>query len=270
MRLFLVVFCISYLFKKRGFFSSLYLKVFLYQYLVCWIIASNIKTLFVWLFKGFIKETWEKRFLHRKKWSVWRGCAAEETTASLHHQEGVNPKRTVAHCIVPLSQAIQFTSHLLGAIFGLGVSSPRLQSNQPLQHLRWSILIWNMHLLLFSHISVRAEKLSPSKQAVDVLRAGRPSPWHLFKTQCFCLYKTAVQSRVRCCSMGIPWAVSGSAAFMREMEVTAPPRGFAPCRVFRLLFLSARRQKSYWLDYRENLWKGEEWAEWRMSLQNLE
>lgn len=234
MRLFLVVFCISYLFKKRGFFSSLYLKVFLYQYLVCWIIASNIKTLFVWLFKGFIKETWEKRFLHRKKWSVWRGCAAEETTASLHHQEGVNPKRTVAHCIVPLSQAIQFTSHLLFLPLGVTQSrgrlmecvsvwwcmrgniwpSPRLQSNQPLQHLRWSLLIWNMHLLLFSHISVRAEKLSPSKQAVDVLRAGQPSPWHLFKTHCFCLYKTAVQSRVRCCSMGIPWAVSGSAAFM--------------------------------------------------------
>lgn len=101
-----------------------------------------------------------------------------------------------------------------GAIFGLGVSIPCLQSNQTLQHLRWSLLIWNLHLLLFSHISVRAEKLSPSKQAVDVLRAGRPSPWHLFKTHCFCLYKTAVQSRVRCCSMGITWAVSGSAAFM--------------------------------------------------------
>lgn len=237
MRLFLVVFCISYLFKKKGLFSSLYLKVFLYQYLVCWIIASNIKTLFVWLFKGFIKETWEKRFLHRKKWSVWRGCAAEETTASLHHQEGVNPKRTVAHCIVPLSQAIQFTSHLLFLPLGVTQSRGRLMECVSVWWcMRGNIWPRCFHSLSavepdsptpamksfnlkfasssFSHISVRAEKLSPSKQAVDVLRAGRPSPWHLFKTHCFCLYKTAVQSRVQCCSMGIPWAVSGSAAFM--------------------------------------------------------
>lgn len=233
MRLFLVVFCISYLFKKKGLFSSLYLKVFLYQYLVCWIIASNIKTLFVWLFKGFIKETWEKRFLHRKKWSVWRGCAAEETTASLHHQEGVNPKRTVAHCIVPLSQAIQFTSHLLFLPLGVTQSRGRLMECVSV----WWCMRGNIWPRCFHSLSavepdsptpaMKSFNLkfasssfqsyfspSPSKQAVDVLRAGRPSPWHLFKTQCFCLYKTAVQSRVRCCSMGITWAVSGSAAFM--------------------------------------------------------
>lgn len=52
-----------------------------------WYAGSLSPSFFLWntrnallfcLFKGFITETWEKRFLHRKEWSVGSGCTAEK------------------------------------------------------------------------------------------------------------------------------------------------------------------------------------------------
>lgn len=94
------------------------------------------KTLLFCLFKGFITETWEKRFLHRKEWSVGSGCTAEKQ----RHYTGKewmdflnNILNAVVRCIVPLSHAIQFTSHCLMLylaffIFSLCVTQSRVRS----------------------------------------------------------------------------------------------------------------------------------------------